>query len=347
MPLFKYMSKTTNHFLVTIRCMTYNHAPFIEDAMNGFTMQQTNFPYVAIIVDDASTDGEPEVIKAYLNRYFDMQDARQWETDDACFIEARHKTNNNCIFAVIFLKYNFRQAKKSKGPLMSQWGETAKYIAICEGDDYWTHIGKLQRQVDLLENHPECSFCVHDYSEWNQNENKYNTHELTVTKKKNNGEILILDIEDYLNKGFFTKTLSCLYKKDALKQSNFSYYETQFDMNMFYALMTQGNCCFINKQMGCYRIHDGGITKGDSWRVFVETILPKQFSIIKIEKTSYSQKYVYGWMSERIVSLFLYQKYSIIRDCIRYLGVSNNLRLFLFDLPRHIIEIIKHKVTKK
>ena len=147
---------------VAIRCMTYNHAPYIEDAMNGFCMQQTTFPFVAVIVDDASTDSEPEVIKAYLNHHFDLQHARQWETDDAHFIEARHKENLNYVFAVVLLKYNFWQAKKDKKPLIAEWLDTAKYIACCEGDDYWTSPYKLQKQVDFLESHPDYSMCFHD-----------------------------------------------------------------------------------------------------------------------------------------------------------------------------------------
>lgn len=152
----------SNNPLVSIICWTYNHAPYIEDAMNGFCMQQTTFPFVAIIVDDASTDGEPEVIKAYLNEHLDMQNARVWETDDAQFIEARHKENENCLLAVVLLKYNFYQIKKDKTPLMAEWQNSAKYISICEGDDYWTKSDKLQRQVDFLESHPDYTMCFHD-----------------------------------------------------------------------------------------------------------------------------------------------------------------------------------------
>ena len=61
-------------FKVCVRCMTYNHSAFIEDAMNGFCMQRTNFPFVCIIVDDASTDSEQEVIKNYLQKNFLLED---------------------------------------------------------------------------------------------------------------------------------------------------------------------------------------------------------------------------------------------------------------------------------
>lgn len=150
-------------FLVRIGCITYNHAPYIEDAMNGFCMQQTTFPFVATIIDDASTDGEPEVIRNYLNVHFDLSEeglSRQWENDDAYFIYAQHRENKNCYFAVVLLKYNFYSIKKSKAPLIKDWIET-KYVALCEGDDYWVDQQKLELQIDFLEKNPEYSMCAH------------------------------------------------------------------------------------------------------------------------------------------------------------------------------------------
>lgn len=151
-------------FLVYIDCITYNHASYIEDAMNGFCMQETTFPFVAAIIDDASTDGEQNVIKRYLEENFDFSEkavARKWETDDAYFIYAQHKTNKNCYFAVVLLKYNFYQLKKDKTPLISEWRNIAKYVAFCEGDDYWTKKEKLQTQVDFLEQNLNYSMCFH------------------------------------------------------------------------------------------------------------------------------------------------------------------------------------------
>lgn len=148
--------------LVAVICWTYNHAHYIEDAMSGFCMQKTNFPFVAIIIDDASTDGEQDIIKKYLDKNFDMKNVRRWETDDAIFIEARNKVNSHCCFAVVLLKYNFYQIKKSKSPLIDKWQTPVKYIAICEGDDYWTNTNKLQEQVDFLEANPKYSMCFHD-----------------------------------------------------------------------------------------------------------------------------------------------------------------------------------------
>lgn len=151
-------------WMVYVSCMTYNQAQYIEDAMNGFTMQITNFPYVCAVVDDASTDGEQEVIKNYLDEHFDLEDnnvVQHEETDDYVLTFARHKTNQNCYFAVLYLKYNHYK-KKSKAPYMARWRNNSKYIAMCEGDDFWISPHKLQLQVEWLENHLDYSSVIGD-----------------------------------------------------------------------------------------------------------------------------------------------------------------------------------------
>lgn len=145
-------------YMVCTSCMTFNHAPYIVDALNGFTMQETTFPVYYLITDDASTDGEPEVIKHYLAEHFHSP-YRTEETDDYNLICAIHKTNPNCIFIVFLLKYNHYSIKKSKLPYQTEWRENAKYIALCEGDDYWIEPLKLQKQVDYMEAHHEYGLC--------------------------------------------------------------------------------------------------------------------------------------------------------------------------------------------
>jgi len=141
-------------YMVATRCFTFNHAPYIEDAMNGFAMQETSFPVVTLIVDDASTDGEPEVIRKYLAEHF-QSPYRVEETEYANIICAKHKTNANCDFVVFLLKYNHYSIKKNKLPYLSEWLDNAKYHALCEGDDYWIVEDKLQKQVDFLEQNRE------------------------------------------------------------------------------------------------------------------------------------------------------------------------------------------------
>ena len=148
-------------YLVRVSCVTYNHAAYITDAMNGFAMQQTDFPFVCTIIDDASTDGEQEVIREYLEHHFDLQETSvsyTKEIDGSPFIFARHRVNKNCYFAVTLLRENHYSRRKSKAPYLADWLDT-KYVATCEGDDYWTDPMKLQKQIDYLENHPDCTLC--------------------------------------------------------------------------------------------------------------------------------------------------------------------------------------------
>lgn len=155
-------------WMVCARCFTYNHAPYIVNTMNGFTMQETTFPFVCCIVDDASTDGEQEIIKNYLKEYFDLEDktiVRHEENDDYALTYAQHKANKNCYFAVLALKYNHygtKQLKARKFEYISEWFDNSKYHALCEGDDYWTAPQKLQKQVDFLDEHKDYSLCFTD-----------------------------------------------------------------------------------------------------------------------------------------------------------------------------------------
>ena len=103
-------------FKVCVRCFTFNQAKYIEDTMNGFVMQQTDFPFVCCIVDDASTDGEQDVIKMYMDMHFDYSPTSvsfEKDTDYAHIHYAQHKENKNCYFAVLFLKRNLHFRKES------------------------------------------------------------------------------------------------------------------------------------------------------------------------------------------------------------------------------------------
>ena len=151
-------------FIVRAHSATYNHSVYIIDTMNGFVMQQTNFPFVCTIMDDASTDGEQDVIRRFVENNFDLQDASvayEKDTDYGHVLFAQHKTNKNCYFAIILLKENHYSQRKSKAAYLAEWMDT-KYIALCEGDDYWTDPHKLQKQVEYMEEHPNCTLCCSD-----------------------------------------------------------------------------------------------------------------------------------------------------------------------------------------
>ena len=243
----------TYQYMVSIRCMTYNHASYIGDAMNGFCMQETDFPFVAVIVDDASTDGEPEVIRNYLNTHFKMASARQWETNDAHFIEARHKENENCTFAVVLLKYNFRQAKKSKDPLIKEWVNT-KYIALCEGDDYWTHPQKLQKQVDFLEEHEDYSCCCHRFKIFYENTDSWEDDygKKAFANHPYDKGLEVTNYENFLTR--FTCTLTLCYRRSVAEAIVWPPYKFRGrDYHLHYHLLKLGKGWCLADYMAVYR----------------------------------------------------------------------------------------------
>lgn len=87
------MNSNYKNYLVAIHCMTFNHKPYIRQCLDGFVMQETNFPFVAIVVDDASTDGEQEVLCDFINNELDTTSFQKDETDDFVRVVASHKTN--------------------------------------------------------------------------------------------------------------------------------------------------------------------------------------------------------------------------------------------------------------
>ena len=117
--------------LVSVRMSTYNHEKFIAQAIEGVLMQKTNFLFELIIGEDCSTDRTREIVVDYANRYPEI------------IKPILHEKN-------VGSKLNGRACKAAC---------RGKYIAICEGDDYWIDPLKLQKQVDFMESHPECSFC--------------------------------------------------------------------------------------------------------------------------------------------------------------------------------------------
>ena len=132
--------------------------------MNGFVMQETDFPFVVTIVDDASTDDTPQLIIGYFNKYFDTEDPSvtlREEVEYGTVLFARHKTNLNCYFAVVLLRENHHSQRKSKQVYLKRWTKDVPYVALCEGDDYWIDSKKLQKQVHYLEEHPDCRMCCH------------------------------------------------------------------------------------------------------------------------------------------------------------------------------------------
>lgn len=127
--------------LVSVITLAYNHGRYIGQCLDGLVMQKTDFPFEVIIHDDASTDNTAEIIREYESRYPDI-------------IKPVYQTENQYSKGVsIGATYLYPKAR-------------GRYIAECEGDDWWTDPFKLQKQVDFLESHPAYSMCCTGYSSY-------------------------------------------------------------------------------------------------------------------------------------------------------------------------------------
>lgn len=253
---------------VCVRCMTFNHASYIEDAINGFCMQETDFPFVCTIIDDASTDGEQEVIKRYLEEHFDLEDktiVRNEESEDYVLTFARHKTNKNCYFAVLYLKYNHYSIKKTKIPYIAEWHENCKYIALCEGDDYWIDGKKLQKQVEFLENNPQISYACTRYKILVQSSGVISEGaNYYYEKKGNRSEYFEFTKKDAFTKGWITKTLTSVFRAKYYDSRFLSQFEYARDVHIVYMLLSSGNGVCFSSFSGVYRLNSASTFGGKS-----------------------------------------------------------------------------------
>lgn len=249
-------------YLVCVNCWTYNQHAYITDALNGFTMQQTNFPFVCTIVDDASTDGEQEVVKKYVQDCFELDNtsvAYEKDEDYGHVTFARHKTNNNCYFAVIYLKENHYSQKKSKVPYLTEWMNT-KYIAVCEGDDYWTDPMKLQKQVSFLEAHPDFSLCCHRFKRYFEESDSWDDDYVgdAFAKNPDVDGLVISNLENFRTR--FTWTLTLCYRKAVADEIVWYPYKLgKRDFTFNYHLLKAGKGYCFADFMGVYRVNSGGV----------------------------------------------------------------------------------------
>ena len=152
-------------YKVCTLCFTYNHGPYIKDALDGFAKQETKFPVVSVIIDDASTDNTADVIRQYMNSHFDYHTPETFlkDADYGQVAYARHRENENCYFAVVYLRENLYKNQEQKYKYIREWTVNAEFIAFCEGDDYWVDPLKLEKQVAAMEKHPELDISAHAF----------------------------------------------------------------------------------------------------------------------------------------------------------------------------------------
>ena len=277
----------SKEILVSISCLTYNHAPYIRECLDGFVLQQCNFGFEVLIHDDASSDGTQEIIKEYQEKYPDI--IKPILREENLYSKGERGFN---------ARFNYTRAK-------------GKYIALCEGDDYWINPLKLQKQVDFLEQNKELSFCSH-------NINRIDGRGNIIKKGSEETEnIFYTDLEILHN---YFPPLSIVFRNKSLNYTPELLTAFNGDVVLITLLSKYGGAANLGFIGGNYRIHDGGIYSKKS---FIENTIK---SILTRRKLINSGKLSLNQIKE-LEKNILYRRKRAIKYCIINLKFKNLYRL--------------------
>jgi glycosyltransferase involved in cell wall biosynthesis len=233
--------------LASIQTVTYNHGSYIKECIEGILMQKTTFPFEYIIGEDCSTDQTRSIVFDYAKKY----------PEKIRVITADYNVGANV--------NNHRITRASRG----------KYIAVCEGDDYWIDPYKLQKQVEVLEKNRQYSFTAHNY-------NILQDDKITIANQSMKNEYSIYELAKNIN----IQTATAVFKKEIIEND---FYNKKHDDNFFrgshYLFLTAAKYgllyCF-NDVMSVYRIHSGGMSSGKKLvERFNSLILPYEKAVLK------------------------------------------------------------------
>jgi glycosyltransferase involved in cell wall biosynthesis len=234
--------------LVSILCLTYNHIKYIEDALDSILNQKVDFDFELIVFDDCSTDGTTEVIKAYAGKYPEIIKP---------VLQPENLLSKGIGLYRIYTQYLLPLAKH-------------KYIAICEGDDFWSDQAKLQQQVDFLEKNPQYTICFHKVGILKNGQTNYEIYDEYHRRiLGNRSEFIFTD----LLKDNMIPNCSVVYRNvvqefpDLFKNLNFP----DWPLHLLYA--EKGKIGYINKFMAIHREHEKGLWNGSSYADKIKSTL--------------------------------------------------------------------------
>lgn len=318
------MKDNKSNPLVTVCCVTYNHRDFISDCLNGFLIQKASFNFEIVINDDASIDGTQDILKDFQKKYPGK-------------------------FTVIYQKEN--QWSKGIKPNHIIQNARSKYIALCEGDDYWTDPYKLQKQVDFLEANEEYVMSFHDAIQVDETNciindkaspyvNNKDLNELELKKVAAEIPTMTRVFRNVLNT--IPRELENLANGDAVLASLCG----QF-----------GKCKFIEGiQPSAYRIHSGGAWSGSGQLNRMKSSIDTCNGLYRYYKVkndfevseSFFKQYLSGldqlhWYSFQYRNWFYFK--TAIRERYRYRSKIKNYKLQI-ELKNLIKFIFKNNIPK-
>ncbi|MBL0052077.1 MAG: glycosyltransferase [Bacteroidetes bacterium] len=287
-------NKNTLPPLVSIACITYNHSQFIKQCLESILMQKINFTFEIVIHDDASTDGTREIIEDYATRYPDI------------------------IFPMYQTENQFSKGVRGINPRFNYNRCRGNYIALCDGDDYWTDENKLQKQIDFLQANHEYSMCCHD----------------ALVKPYYGKDFIYNDYKSDLDFEF-----ERLIYQNRIPTASIVYRKFYIDPKFFNGIMAgdwllillnaeRGKIRYFNNVMSVYRVHTNSI-----W----SNMEPNEMVLKGVT------------VMDKLNRHFKYKYDSIFKDAIRKrmekYSYSKNKKGYLWNMRKKIIFQIKRKLT--
>ncbi len=232
--------------VVSVCVQTYQHVNYIKQCLDGILMQQTNFPIEILLGEDASTDGTREICLEYASKH-----------PDKIRLFLHHRDNNIAINGTPTGRFNF---------LYNLYNARGKYIALCEGDDYWTDPLKLQKQVDFLEGNKEYALIFTNgnviYSDKSKKEHAFYKNDKNPAGYYNSFEIPKKNTDIYkLANGNYIHTPGVLFR-NAFQNNSLPEYMSEVtigDWPLYMYLASTGNFFFLNEFTFNYRVHQKGV----------------------------------------------------------------------------------------
>lgn len=224
-----------NEIMVSVFCISFNQAKYIEQCLDSLVVQKTNFRYEIIVHDDCSTDGTIEIIEDFQKKYPEL-------------IKPILQTENQYSKGIRTIMATFMIPKAS-----------GKYIAICEGDDYWADEYKLQKQVDFLEKHSDYGLIYGKVRPFYQELSKFGKE---IGKK-------VINVKQLIKKGNVIPTCSVLFRKELyvryineIKPAEKGWLMGDYPMNLWF--MCNSKIKFFPQVMGVYRILNKSASHSDN-----------------------------------------------------------------------------------
>jgi glycosyltransferase involved in cell wall biosynthesis len=238
-PVIQFENRTSNNPLVSIIILAYNHEYYIKKCLDSVLEQKTNFEYEILLGEDESSDDTRSICIEYAEKFNDKIKLFLHSRENVIKKKGKPTGRFNFLYSL----------NKAKG----------KYIAICEGDDYWTDSLKLQKQVDFLEENKDFVYCSTNLEVLNQN-----THTFSKTdaeKLISNKTVHDSDLEGFLDP-YIWYTCTILFRHSTrIKNSIGKIYKFKHfkDIFLLSILLEEGKCRFVNESSSVYRVHEDGL----------------------------------------------------------------------------------------